>query len=119
MYFILNGGNECIMELDKKYIAQIIQEARRKAGLKQSELAERIGISEKHLSKIETGKNFPALDTFLNILETLNLTLSDFNVNIISDNYPNRVYLHKMVDSASEKQLDTYADVITAISKHV
>ena len=52
------------MNIDKKVIAQIIQDSRRKAGLKQSELAEKIGISEKHLSKIETGKNYPALDTF-------------------------------------------------------
>lgn len=108
-----------MIELDKKFVAQIIQEARRKASLKQSELAERIGISEKHLSKIETGKNFPALDTFINILETLNLTLDDFGINIVSNNYPNRVYLHKMIDSVSEKQLDTYADVITALSKHI
>ena len=42
------------MEIDKKQIAEVIQDARRKAGLKQSELTEKIGISEKHLSKIET-----------------------------------------------------------------
>lgn len=107
------------MELDKKYIAQIIQNARRKAGLKQSELAEKIGISEKHLSKIETGKNYPALDTFLKVLDVLNLTLGDFGFNKISDSYPNKVILQKIINSSSEKQLDTYADVITALSKHV
>ena len=68
------------MELDKKFIAQVIQDARRKNGLKQSELAEKIGISEKHLSKIGTGKNYPALDTFLKIISVLNLTLGYFGL---------------------------------------
>ena len=107
------------MELDKKYIAQVIQDNRRKAGLKQSELAERIGISEKHLSKIETGKNYPALDTFLKILDVLNLTLGDFGVNHISDSYPNKIFLQRIMNSSSEKQLDAYADIIAALQKHI
>lgn len=119
MYFILNGGNGCIMELDKKFIAQVIQDTRRKAGLKQSELAEKIGISEKHLSKIETGKNYPALDTFLKILDTLDLTLGDFGLQNISDSYPNKVLLQKIINTSSEKQLDACADIITALLKHV
>lgn len=52
------------MDFDKKYIAKILQNARKEKGLKQSQLAEKIGISEKHLSKIETGKNYLALDNF-------------------------------------------------------
>lgn len=119
MYFILNGGNGCIMELDKKHIAQIIQETRRKAGLKQSELAEKIGISEKHLSKIETGKNYPALDTFLKILDTLDLTLGDFGLNNTSDSYPNKMFLQKVINTSSEKQLDACAEVVMALLKHV
>ena len=107
------------MKLDKEHIAQIIQERRRKAGLKQSELAEKIGISEKHLSKIETGKNYPALDTFLKILDTLDLTLGDFGLNNTSDSYPNKMFLQKVINTSSEKQLDACAEVVTALLKHV
>ena len=107
------------MELDKKNIANIIQEARRKAGLKQSELAEKIGISEKHLSKIETGKNYPALDTFLKILDTLDLTLGDFGLQNISDSYPNKMILQKIINTSSERQLDACAEVVTALLKHI
>lgn len=107
------------MNLDKKFIAQTISNARRKTGLKQSELAEQIGISEKHLSKIETGKNYPALDTFLNILNVLNLTLGDFGFNQISDSYPNKKLIEKIISTSSEKQIDAYADLITALQKHV
>ncbi len=107
------------MELDKKYIAQIIQNARRKEGLKQSELAEKIGISEKHLSKIETGKNYPALDTFLKLLNVLNLPLGDFGLQNISESYPNKLFLQKVINNSSKEQLDACADVISALLKHV
>ena len=107
------------MEIDKKLIAEVIQDARRKAGLKQSELAEKIGISEKHLSKIETGKNIPALDTFLKILDTLNLNLSDFGVQLSLKSNSDKQFLQKIIDTSSEKQLKACSDVISALIKHV
>jgi len=107
------------MELDKNVIAKIIQKARRNAGLTQSELSEKIGISEKHLSKIETGKYYPALDTFLKMLDVLNLTLGDFGLQNVSTVYPNKLFLQKIINTSSEKQLDAYADVITALIKYV
>ena len=107
------------MELNKKYIANIIQDKRRKAGLKQAELAEKIGISEKHLSKIETGKNYPALDTFFKIVDTLNLTLRDFGCYTTSKDSSNRILLQKIINNSSEKQIDAYADIIVALQKHI
>ncbi len=106
------------MDLDKKYIATVIQEARRKAGLRQSELAEKIGISEKHLSKIETGKNYPALDTFLKILEVLNLTLSDFGLQYICEDFSTKKILQDIIDTSSQRQLDVYVDLIKALRCH-
>ena len=107
------------MDLSKEVIAQVIQEARRNAGLKQSELAEKIGISEKHLSKIERAKYYPALDTFLRILKVLNLTLSDFGLQYICENYSTKKILQNIIETSSEKQLDIYADMITTLSKHI
>ena len=107
------------MELNKKSIANIIQNERRKAGLKQAELAEKIGISEKHLSKIETGKKYPALDTFLKIVDTLNLTLRDFGVYTTTKESSKRILLQKIINNSSEKQIDTYADIIVALQKHL
>ena len=107
------------MNLDKKHIAKIIQNARREAKLTQLELAEKIEISEKHMSKIETGKNYPALDTFLKILDVLNLTLGDFGLQNTSETYHNKLLLQKIIDTSSEKQLDACAEVITAVLKYV
>ena len=69
-----------MVEFDKKIIGKIIQNFRKDAGIKQSELAEKIGISEKHLSKIETGKNYPSLDNFLRMASILNFNLEDFGI---------------------------------------
>lgn len=107
------------MELDKKRIAYTIKNARIQAKLTQSELAEKVGLSEKHISKIETGKNIPSLDKFLNIVLVLNLTLGDFGLNEVPENYASKQYLQSIIDSSSEKQLDTYADVIQTLTKHV
>ncbi len=106
------------MNLDKKHIAKIIQNARREKKLTQLELSEKIGISEKHMSKIETGKSYPALDTFLKILETLNLTLGDFGLQNTSDSFPNKIFLQKIINTSSEKQLTLYADVIDTLQKY-
>ena len=107
------------MSIDKNYIAQVLQNARRKACLKQAELAEKINISEKHLSKIETGKNFPALDTFFKIIEVLQLNLVDFGINIPIEESTKRKRLQNIITNASEKQIDFYTDIINAINKHI
>ena len=43
------------MEINKETIAKVIKNKRQESNLTQIELAEKIGISEKHMSKIETG----------------------------------------------------------------
>ena len=107
------------MEDLNKIFANNLIKLRRSKNLTQLELAEKIGISEKHMSKIETGKNYPALDTFLKILDTLNLTLGDFGLQKIDNDYPKKVLLQKIINTSSKKQLDAYAEVIVALMKHI
>ena len=104
---------------DKKFIGKTIQTIRKKAKIRQSELAEKIVISEKHLSKIETGKNYPALDTFFKIINILNLSLGDFGFNNISETYPNKDFLQKIINTSSKNQIDAYADVVSALVKYI
>ena len=104
---------------DKEYVAKVIKQARKKLNLKQSELAEKIGISEKHLSKIETGKNYLALDNFLKIVEVLGISLKDFGINNSSAEEENKQKLFKLINVSSDKQINMYLDVIETIRKHV
>lgn len=103
---------------EKKYIAQVIQNARKQKGLKQAQLAEMIGISEKHLSKIETGKNYPALDNFLKMVEILNLSLKDFGLHVTDEISLKKQCLQKIINTSSEQQLNIYCDMIEALQKH-
>ena len=100
------------IKLDKKFIGQTIQNARRSLGLNQAELAERIDISEKHLSKIETGKNYPALNTFLKILKELNLTPGNFMFINALETCSDKMFLQKIINTLSKKQLTVCADVV-------
>lgn len=106
--------------VNKVYVGKIIRLKRKNLGLKQSELAEIIGISEKHLSKIETGKNFPALDNFFKMTEILKLSLNDFVIdNIDVKNIsPNKNKLKMIVNIATEDQVNIYLDMIEVINRY-
>lgn len=57
------------------YTGQILEEARKKAHLTQSELAERIGTDKSYISRIENGKTEPKVSTFFRIVNALGLTV--------------------------------------------
>lgn len=51
-----------------------IKARRKELKIKQAELAEVLDISNNHMSSIESGKQKPSLDTFINICNHLNTT---------------------------------------------
>lgn len=65
--------------MDAKYdlIGARIKLYREDKGLSQEELGERIGISNRHLSKVETGAKNPSLELVLNIANALKITVDD------------------------------------------
>ena len=105
--------------VDKLYVGRVIRQKRKDLGLKQSELAEMVGISEKHLSKIETGKNYPALDNFFKMTEILKL--KDFVSEGIdmADISSNKNKLKMIVNIATEQQVNMYLDMIEVINHHI
>lgn len=108
------------MDFDKKYIAKILKNGRKKKGLKQSQLAEIIGISEKHLSKIETGKNYPALDNFLKLIKILDLSFNDFGLKDEDDNTSaQKLHLQRIINTSTEHQLSIYVDIINTLQKYI
>lgn len=52
-----------------------IREARKAKGLSQAALGRQVGMVQRHISEIESGKTMPRLDTLLEILRTLNMDL--------------------------------------------
>lgn len=61
----------------KELFGKKIKELRIKSGLSQEELAEKIGIAERNLSKIECGKSFMRAEKIEKMSEILNVKPKD------------------------------------------
>lgn len=57
----------------EEYNADILHDARKKAGLTQSELAQRIGADKAYISKVEHGRTVPTVSTFYRIVAALGM----------------------------------------------
>lgn len=61
----------------KTLFGKRVKEIRNKCGITQEELAEKIGIGERNLSKIECGNNFVTAETLAKLLSALNIEASE------------------------------------------
>ncbi len=104
--------------VDKKFIADKIKEFRKKAGLTQTELAQKIGVGEKQISKIENYTNMPSLSTFFKIIDFLKIDISEFKINTIPLINKNRLELEKFIYSSSEEELEFFAGVVKSFKKY-
>ena len=68
-----------LLETDKNKIGQIFKKYRKSMKLTQFELAEKVGLNEKQISRIEAGINYPTYTTFVNLVNTLGIDISDFD----------------------------------------
>lgn len=92
---------------DKEFIAKKIKIFRKKSGLTQAQIAEKIGISSKQFSRIESATHTPSLPTFLKILYLLKINPSEFgidNVHVIANE--KRDEFIKFIYSMDEIELD-------------
>ena len=62
------------MDVQYKTIGKRIKLRRKELNIKQNELAEKLNISNNHLSSVENGREKPSLELLLNICELLNVT---------------------------------------------
>ncbi len=63
--------------MDLLVTAKFIKEQRKEKGLTQAELAEKIAVSEKTISKWECGKGFPDTSLMLPLCEALDITANE------------------------------------------
>jgi transcriptional regulator with XRE-family HTH domain len=65
------------MSTRKMLLGLRIKELRKRAGLSQDQLAEKVGIEAKYLSRIEVGKRYPSLETLENIADSLEVEMKE------------------------------------------
>ncbi len=100
---------------DKKFIGNIIKNARKRAGLTQGALAEKIEMCEKNIGNIENGKQFPQVDNFLRLIEVLNISLDEFGVKHCTKVNEVQEELIKLVLNSTEEMNTKYLKTIRFI----
>ena len=103
--------------MDKKVIGEKIKNRRKQLKMTQFELAEKIGLHEKHISRIESGQNFPNLDSFFKILEILDLKMSDFDTDLELVQGKTRDELNYILNNSTQSELELYLNIIKLISE--
>lgn len=76
IYINLTKGQ--VMDDVKKKIGHNLRRLRKAKGLKQSELAELVGVEDKTVSRIEVGGNYPSMDLLVRMSSVLDCQLTDF-----------------------------------------
>ena len=96
-----NKDVEMLLETDKAIIGKKFREYSKSKHLTQFELAEKVGLNEKQISRIEAGLNYP---TYLTFVKLTNNPLQDEVIHLIKN--------------ASEAELKMYIDVLKSLKKN-
>lgn len=102
---------------DKKFIGNIIRNARKNAKLSQAELSEKLEMSEKNLGNIKNGKQFPQINNLFRIIEELNLCLEDFGVSNNKSIPGIRKELLQDIYLSSQSEIEVYNEILQSLKK--
>ena len=94
--------------MDDKLIGDRIRDARKKAGLTQLQLADRIFVSESYIALIESNKRNPSTAVLSKIAEVLNLTTDHILFEASSrtlDSYT--LDWQKLIENRSPQEIET------------
>ncbi len=89
-------------------VGRKIRQLRRQKKLTQVELAERIGIHQSDLSRMEQGEYKVGLDTLLKILQTFDLSIGDF---FDESTRPTNVFdKYKSLSASAQKEVENFIE---------
>lgn len=104
---------------DKKFIAEQIKLHRKKVGLTQAELAEKVELSVQHISRIESACYIPSLKSFFMIVAALNIDLRVFGFHTSTTEDTTKNKLINDIINASKTEMIFYENIISAINKSI
>ncbi len=105
---------------DKELLGKIIRNYRKRKNLTQAELAEKVGLCEKHIGQIERGAYMPTLINFFKIIQTLEINLSEFGLNTNKDiTNPVKNEILRIIYGADDKELTLYLNIISGAHKYL
>ncbi|MCU1244980.1 MAG: hypothetical protein JWN02_890 [Acidobacteria bacterium] len=89
-------------------VGRKIRQLRRQRKLTQVELAEKIGIHQSDLSRMEQGEYKVGLDTLLKILQTFDLSIGDFFDE--TDRSENLFSKFKTLSTSAQKEVESFIE---------
>ncbi len=103
--------------MDQILIGKFIAAERKQKGLTQRQLADELGISDKTISKWETGKGFPEISLLLPLCEHLNITVNELlSAERLSDKEYKQKAEENMVNMIKEKEANIKNMRLSAIT---
>lgn len=91
--------------MDKQLLGLRIKELRKVKGFTQEELAEKLNIETRQLSKLETGKHYPSFETVVALLKTFDMTFEELTTIDHLDTVENiKQKLQNEIDSLDENK---------------
>lgn len=99
------------MHINLNAMGTRMKRRRKELKMSQAELAEKVNVSNNHISSIETGKQIPSLTTFVKICEQLDTT-PDFLLlgSLHTDNLPKNIY--DALALCNKKDLPLIQDIV-------
>lgn len=101
-------------------LGKTIRQIRIARGLTQEQLAEKLDIDNKHLSRIEKGIHKPTYNIILKLAEVLQINIYDFENLQIKTTEPDQTYLKslKILNSAkTQKEKEYYLEALKFAQK--
>ena len=103
---------------DKEYIGKKFREYRKKYNYTQEEIAEKVKISDKHYGKLERGVFLPGVDTFLKLVEVLNIPIAEFGITGNEKLEGSKEEFIKELYILPARELQMYKDIIKLVKKY-
>ena len=91
--------------MDQAKIGKFISECRKKAGLTQAQLAERLNITDRAVSKWETGKSLPDSSIMLELCDILGISVNDLlSGEVVTMDHYNKELEKNLLEMVKQKE---------------
>ena len=91
--------------MDQVKVGKFIAECRKKQNLTQIQLSEKLGITDRAVSKWETGKTMPDSSLMLELCDILNITVNDLlNGELVSSEEYNKKLEQQLLEMVKQKE---------------
>ncbi len=105
------------MDIDYKKIGKRIARRRKELGLKQSQLSEKVGISDPYMSNIECATSIPSTEVIMRLALALDTTPDEFLVGTARQGDEGWKDIAELLRPMKGKQLDLAKNFLTWLSE--